>query len=93
MFSWVFLTLLYISHEWADAEGEQFDLRGSMIYGVMLFCGIFGLFLLPDPSGIASGMVATMRSLGQVLSMAIVMFCFSIFIGTVMITPQFTRRS
>ncbi|MFA6225354.1 MAG: MFS transporter [Methanoregula sp.] len=37
--------------------------------------------------GIASGMVATMRSLGQVLSMAIAMFCFSIFIGTVTITP------
>ena len=28
-----------------------------------------------------------MRSLGQVLSMAIAMFCFSIFIGTVTITP------
>ena len=37
--------------------------------------------------GIASGMVATMRSLGQVLSMAIAMFCFSIFIGAVDITP------
>jgi MFS family permease len=37
--------------------------------------------------GIASGMVATMRSLGQVLSMAIAMFCFSIFIGTVTIAP------
>ena len=38
--------------------------------------------------GIASGMVATMRSLGQVLSMAIAMFCFSIFIGAVDITPS-----
>ena len=37
--------------------------------------------------GIASGMVATMRSLGQVLSMAIAMFCFSIFIGAKDITP------
>ena len=37
--------------------------------------------------GIASGMVATMRSLGQVLSMAIAMFCFSIFIGAADITP------
>jgi hypothetical protein len=37
--------------------------------------------------GIAAGMNATMRSLGQVLSMAIAMFCFSVFIGTVTITP------
>ncbi len=37
--------------------------------------------------GIASGMVATMRSLGQLLSMAIAMFCFAIFIGPVTITP------
>jgi MFS family permease len=49
----ILLTLLYISHEWADADGGQFDLRGSVIYGVMLFCGIFGLLLLPDPAGIA----------------------------------------
>ena len=38
--------------------------------------------------GLASGMNATMRSLGQVLSMAIAMFCFSVFIGTVTITPE-----
>jgi len=38
--------------------------------------------------GIASSMVATMRSLGQVLSMAITMFCFSVFIGSVAITPS-----
>jgi hypothetical protein len=37
--------------------------------------------------GIASSMVATMRSLGQILSMAIAMFCFSVFIGSVAITP------
>jgi MFS family permease len=37
--------------------------------------------------GIASSMNATMRSLGQVLSMAITMLCFSVFIGSVPITP------
>jgi MFS family permease len=36
---------------------------------------------------IASGMNAAMRSLGQLLSMAIAMFCFSFFIGSVTITP------
>jgi len=38
--------------------------------------------------GIASSMNAMMRSLGQVLSMAIAMFCFSIFMGTSAITPS-----
>jgi hypothetical protein len=37
--------------------------------------------------GIASGMNATMRSFGQLLSMAIAMFCFAIYLGPVTITP------
>jgi MFS family permease len=59
----------------------------------------YGLFSSPNTNaimssvelqhlGIASGMNATMRSLGQLLSMAIAMFCFSVFIGTVTITPE-----
>ena len=58
----------------------------------------YGLFSSPNTNaimssahrkhlGLASGMVATMRSLGQLLSMAIAMFCFSVFIGPVTITP------
>ncbi len=38
--------------------------------------------------GIASGMNATVRSLGQLLSMAIAMYCFSVFIGAAPITPN-----
>jgi MFS family permease len=38
--------------------------------------------------GIASSMNATMRTLGQVLSMAITMVCFSVFIGSVPIIPS-----
>ena len=37
--------------------------------------------------GIAFSMVATMRSPGQELSTAIAIFCFSVFIGSVAITP------
>lgn len=37
--------------------------------------------------GIASGMNASVRSLGQLLSMAIAMTCFTVFIGPVTITP------
>ena len=47
------LTLQGVKHEWADAAGERFDLTGAIVYGVMLFSGIFGLLLLPDPQGLA----------------------------------------
>jgi MFS family permease len=58
----------------------------------------YGLFSSPNTNaimssvemkhlGIASGMVATMRSIGQLLSIAIAMSCFSIFIGSVTINP------
>ena len=30
--------------------GERFDLYGSVVYGIMLFCVIFGMLLLPDPA-------------------------------------------
>ncbi len=59
----------------------------------------YGLFSSPNTNaimssvenrhlGIASGMNATVRSLGQLLSMAIAMSCFAIFVGTAAITPE-----
>jgi EmrB/QacA subfamily drug resistance transporter len=48
----VFLTLKEVLHEWADAAGERFDVIGSVIYGVLLFCAIFGVLLVPDPVAI-----------------------------------------
>lgn len=58
----------------------------------------YGLFSSPNTNAImssvrvgelslASGMVSTMRSLGQLISLAISMIVFSIIIGTVEITP------
>jgi EmrB/QacA subfamily drug resistance transporter len=47
------LILQGIRHEWADAAGEQFDLRGAVVYGIMLFTLIYGMLLLPDPAGLA----------------------------------------
>ena len=35
------LTLKGVSHEWADATGEHFDLYGSVVYGIMIFSAIF----------------------------------------------------
>jgi len=47
------LTLHSIRHEWADAAGELFDRYGAVIYGIMLFCFIYGMLLLPATGGIA----------------------------------------
>ena len=44
------LTLHSVTHEWADSSGDLFDLYGSVVYGIMLFCGIFGFLLIPDPA-------------------------------------------
>jgi len=60
----------------------------------------FGLFSSPNTNaimsavekryyGVASGMVSTMRTLGQLLSMGIAMMIFAIIIGRVEITPEY----
>jgi EmrB/QacA subfamily drug resistance transporter len=71
-----------------------------VIVGSLMVLGLgYGFFSSPNTNaimssaekrhlGIASGMVATMRSIGQLLSMAIAMFCFAIFIGPETITPS-----
>ncbi|MEI7856812.1 MAG: MFS transporter, partial [Methanomicrobiales archaeon] len=53
------LTLQAVKHEWADAAGERFDLKGALVYGIMLFTGIFGMLLLPDPGGLVWLFAAT----------------------------------
>jgi EmrB/QacA subfamily drug resistance transporter len=69
-----------------------------IVFSLMVLGLGYGLFSSPNTNaimssahsrhlGIASGMNATMRSLGQLLSMAIAMFCFTLFIGKVAITP------
>jgi EmrB/QacA subfamily drug resistance transporter len=60
----------------------------------------FGLFSSPNINaimssvekrhlGVASGMNGTMRLVGQILSMGIVVMLFSLFIGPVVITPEY----
>ena len=70
-----------------------------LIVGSLMILGLgYGTFSPPNTNaimssvakehlGIASGMNATMRYLGQLLSMAIAMISFSLFIGNVAITP------
>jgi MFS family permease len=69
-----------------------------IIAGLLILGFGYGLFSSPNTNaimssvdvrhlGIASGMVSTMRSIGQMLSLAIAMLIFSAVIGTVQITP------
>jgi MFS family permease len=69
-----------------------------IIAGLLILGFGYGLFSSPNTNaimssveihhlGIASGMVSTMRAIGQMTSLAIVMLVFSAVIGTVQITP------
>jgi len=67
----------------------------------LLFLGFgFALFVPPNTNaimssvdkkfyGVASGTMATMRVIGQTLSMGIVMFVFTLFMGRIQITEQY----
>ena len=47
----IFFTIWKMKGEWADAKGESFDLRGSIIYGIVLVSIMYGLSLLPNILG------------------------------------------
>ena len=70
-----------------------------IIAGLLVLGFGYGLFSSPNTNaimssvdvrhlGIASGMVATMRAIGQMTSLAIVMLVFSALIGSVQISPS-----
>ena len=71
------------------------------IVSALLLLGVgFGLFSSPNMNaimssadrrlyGVASAIVATMRTLGQMLSLGITMLLFSVVIGPVQITPEY----
>ena len=73
---------------------------GFIITGLIIVGFGFALFSSPNANaimssvtqrfyGVASAMVATMRSIGMMFSMAIAMLLFSIYIGRVEITPVY----
>ncbi|MFO7620147.1 MAG: MFS transporter [Bacteroidales bacterium] len=47
----IWLIFKKIRTEWADAKGEKFDWRGSVIYGVSLASFMYGFSKLPSTSG------------------------------------------
>ena len=74
-----------------------------IITGLLVLGLGYGLFSSPNTNaimssvtvrdlGMASGMVATMRYIGQIISLAIVMMVFSIIIGSVQITPDVYKQ-
>ncbi len=78
-----------------DDTNLGFIITGLAVYGVGT-----GLFSSPNTNavmssvdkrffGVASGAVATMRSCGMMMSMAIVMILFSVYIGQARITPDY----
>lgn len=48
----IIIILLNLSQDWAEAKGEEFDYKGSIIYGVGLFGVIYGLSLIRSFWGI-----------------------------------------
>ncbi len=48
----IVLLFTKIKSEWADAKGEKFDIIGSILLSIMLFCLLYGFSLLPNQSGI-----------------------------------------
>ncbi|MBM3331689.1 MFS transporter [candidate division WOR-3 bacterium] len=72
---------------------------GLVVAGLVLLGAGFGLFSSPNMNaimgcvewryyGTASGMVATMRMVGQMFSMGIAMLLLALFVGRVQITPN-----
>jgi MFS family permease len=57
----IYLVFSKMKSEWADARGEKFDWKGSVIYGVSLFAFMYGFSKLPSATGwifLASGITA-----------------------------------
>ncbi len=42
------LTIIFVKEEWADAKGEQFDITGSLLYGISLVLFMYGMTILPN---------------------------------------------
>jgi len=45
------LVVWKLKGEWFEARGERFDIVGTVLYGVALFCLMYGFTLLPAVSG------------------------------------------
>jgi MFS family permease len=48
----LYVTLRYLKGEWAEAEGETFDLAGSIVYGLAIFSLVYGGTRMPEMLGL-----------------------------------------
>jgi len=56
----LFLIIKKMKTEWAEAHGEKFDWKGSLVYGMALFSFMYGFSKLPSAQGwifLSSGIV------------------------------------
>jgi len=47
----IFLTIIKLKDEWADAKKDKFDFMGSVIYSIMLLCLMYGFSKLQSDTG------------------------------------------
>ncbi|MBI9054738.1 MAG: MFS transporter [Bacteroidales bacterium] len=52
----IILSFIYFKEEWADAKGEKFDWKGSLIYGFAIISLMYGFSKLPELRGILFGL-------------------------------------
>jgi EmrB/QacA subfamily drug resistance transporter len=52
----IILSFIYFKEEWADAKGEKFDWKGSLIYGFAIISLMYGFSKLPQLRGILFGL-------------------------------------
>jgi len=48
----IILIVWKLKSEWVECKGEQFDLIGSLFYGISLVTVMFGITKVPDPIGL-----------------------------------------
>jgi EmrB/QacA subfamily drug resistance transporter len=48
----ILLIIFKLTGEWKGAEGQKFDLTGSIIYGTAIFAFMYGISILPAPMSI-----------------------------------------
>lgn len=48
----LYVTHRYLKGEWAEAKGETFDIVGSIVYALSIFCLVFGGTRMPEMMGI-----------------------------------------
>jgi len=58
------LTFWKLKGEWAEARGESFDLRGSVLYGLALVAVMYGITMLPGTLGALLALVGTSGIVG-----------------------------